>query len=77
MLQTAFIATTSGWVKNNQATVVTTDSVHISAPAMLDMSTGEQWSIDAVSERVGFDTIRIDAELHNSSDQVLMRMNNV
>lgn len=43
MLQTVFIATTSGWVKNLQATVpVTIDSVHISAPAMLDMSTGEQ-----------------------------------
>ena len=78
MLQTAFVATTGGWVKNLQATVpVTMDSVHVSAPAMLDMSTGEQWSIDAVSERVGFGTVRIDAELHNSSNQVLMRMNNV
>ena len=78
MLQTAFVATTGGWVKNLRATVpLTMDSVHISALAMLDMDTCKKWSIDSVSERVGFGTVKIGAELYNSSDQVLIRMNNV
>ena len=78
MLQTAFVATTSGWVRNLRATVpVTMGSVHLSPPAMLDMDTCKKWSIDSVSERVGFGTVKIDAELYNSSDQVLVRMQNV
>ena len=78
MLQTAFVATTGGWVKNLRATVpVTMDSFHISGPALLDMDTDKQWSIDTVSDKVGFGAVRINAEMHNSSDQVLVRMNNV
>ena len=78
MLQTAFVATTGGWVRNLRATVpVAMDSVHISAPAMLDMDTCKNWFIDSVSETVGFGTVKINAELYNSSDQVLIRMNNV
>ena len=78
MLQTAFVATTGGWVKNLRATVpVTMDFVHLSAPAILDMNMCSKWSIDSVSERVGFGTVKINAELYNSSDQVLIRMNNV
>ena len=78
MLQTAFVATTGGWVRNLRATVpVTMDFVHISAPAMLDMDTCKNWFIDSVSEPVGFGTVKIHAELYNSSDQVLIRMNNV
>lgn len=78
MLQTAFVATTGGWVKNLRATVpVTMDSVQISALAMLDMDTCNKWSIDSKSESVGFGTVKISAELYNSSDQVLIRMNNV
>ena len=78
MLQTAFVATTGGWVGQLRATVpVTMDSIHISSPAMMDMDTAQKWSIDSVSERVGFGTVKIDAELHNASDQVLVRMNNV
>ena len=78
MLQTAFVATTGGWIKNLRATVpVTIESVHVSAPAMLDMSTCKKWCIDSVSERVGFGTFKINAELYNSSDQILIRMNNV
>ena len=78
MLQTAFVATTGGWIKNLRATVpVTMDSVHISASAMLDMDTCRNWFIDSKSEKVGFGTVKINAELYNSSDQVLIRMNNV
>lgn len=78
MLQTAFVATTGGWVRNLRATVpVTMDSVHISAPALLGMNTCKNWFIESVSETVGFGTVKINAELYNSSDQVLIRMNNV
>ena len=78
MLQTAFVATTGGWVKDLRATVpVTVDFVHFSAPAMLDMDTNKQWFIDTVSEKVGFGTFKIDAELYNSSNQVLIRMEKV
>ena len=78
MLQTAFVATTSGWVKNLRATVpVTMGTVHFSPPAMLAMDTSKKWSIDSMSERVGFGTVKVDAELYNSSDQVLVRMNDV
>lgn len=78
MLQTAFVATTGGWVKNLRATVpVTMDSVHFSPLAMLDMNTCKKWFIDSVSEIVGFGTVKIAAELYNPSDQVLVRMGNV
>ena len=78
MLQTAFVATTGGWVKNLRATVpVTMGSVHFSPPAILDMDTSNKWSIDSVSERVGFGTVKVDAELYNSSGQVLVRMHDV
>ncbi|KAL1971038.1 hypothetical protein VTN77DRAFT_2872 [Rasamsonia byssochlamydoides] len=78
MLQTAFVATTGGWVRELRATVpVTMDWVHVSAPALLDMDTMKPWSIDTVSERVGFGTVKIDAELYNASGQVLIRMSSV
>ena len=78
MLQTAFVATTGGWVSSLRCTVpVSMQSVHISAPTMLDMDTCKPWSIDAVSEKAGFGTVNIDAELYNQFDQVLVRMKNV
>lgn len=78
MLQTAFVATTGGWVKNLRATVpVTMDSVHFSPLAMLDMNMCKKWFIDSVSERIGFGTVKISAELYNPSGQVLVRMSNV
>lgn len=78
MLQTAFVATTGGWVKNLRATVpVTMDSVHFSPLAMLDMNTCKKWFIDSVSERVGFGTVKIAAELYNPSGQVMVCMSNV
>ena len=78
MLQTAFVATTAGVVRNLRATVpVSLDSVEIAAPAALNMEKTEEWTINAVSESVGFGTVKINAELHNHSDQVLVRMSNV
>ena len=78
MLQTAFVATTRGWVKNLRVTVpVTMGSVYFSPLALLDMDMRKKWSIDSESERVGFGTVKIDAELYNSSDQVLIRMHDV
>ncbi|KAJ5817603.1 Acyl transferase/acyl hydrolase/lysophospholipase [Penicillium robsamsonii] len=75
MLQTAFIATTSGWVSKLRATVpVAMDSVYISPPSALDMNTDKPWCIDTQSESVGFGTVKINAELYNSSGQVLIRM---
>ncbi|RAH64472.1 type I polyketide synthase [Aspergillus aculeatinus CBS 121060] len=75
MLQTAFVATTAGWVSKLRATVpVAMDSVYIAAPSALDMDTDKPWCIDTKSESVGFGTVKIDAELFNSSGQVLVRM---
>ncbi|OJJ99925.1 hypothetical protein ASPACDRAFT_43562 [Aspergillus aculeatus ATCC 16872] len=75
MLQTAFVATTAGWVSKLRATVpVAMDSVYIAAPSALDMDTDRPWCIDTQSESVGFGTVKIDAELFNSSGQVLVRM---
>ncbi|KAJ5807079.1 Acyl transferase/acyl hydrolase/lysophospholipase [Penicillium riverlandense] len=75
MLQTAFIATTSGWVSKLRATVpVAMDSVYIAPPSALDMDTAKPWCIDTESENVGFGTVKINAELFNSSGQVLIRM---
>jgi acyl transferase domain-containing protein len=75
MLQTAFIATTSGWVSKLRATVpVSMESVYIAPPSALDMDTDRPWCIDTKSENVGFGTVKINAELFNSSDQVLIRM---
>lgn len=78
MLQTAFVATTGGWVSSLRCTVpVSIEYVHISAPATLDMDTCKSWSIDAISEKTGFGTVNIDSELYNQSDQVLVRMKDV
>ncbi|PYI29622.1 polyketide synthase [Aspergillus indologenus CBS 114.80] len=75
MLQTAFVATTAGWVSRLRATVpVAMDSVYIAPPSALDMDTDRPWCIDTKSGSVGFGTVKIDAELFNSSGQVLVRM---
>ncbi|KAJ5356106.1 Acyl transferase/acyl hydrolase/lysophospholipase [Penicillium concentricum] len=75
MLQTAFIATTGGWLNKLRATVpVAIDSVYIAPPSALDMDTDRPWYIDTQSENVGFGTVKINAELLNSSGQVLIRM---
>lgn len=78
MLQAAFVATTAGWVRELKATVpVVIDRISVAAPSKLDMDTTKPWSIDSVSERVGFGTVQIDSELHNMQDQVLFRMSGV
>ncbi|KAJ5519098.1 Acyl transferase/acyl hydrolase/lysophospholipase [Penicillium expansum] len=78
MLQTAFVATTSGWVSKLRATVpVAMDSVYIAPPSALDMDIDKPWCIDTQSEKVGFGTVKINAELFNSSGQVLVRMGQV
>ena len=78
MLQAALVATNAGRVRELRATVpVTIDSIQVSGPAMVDMDTVKPWSIDTVSERVGFGTVRIDAELYNLTSQVLIRMSGV
>ncbi|CAI7567668.1 unnamed protein product [Penicillium viridicatum] len=75
MLQTAFVATTSGMVSKLRATVpVAMDSVYIASPSALDMDTDRPWCIETQSENVGFGTVKINAELFNSSGQVLVRM---
>ncbi|KUM56794.1 hypothetical protein ACN42_g10406 [Penicillium freii] len=75
MLQTAFVATTSGVVSKLRATVpVAMDSVYIAPPSALDMDTDRPWCIETQSENVGFGTVKINAELFNSSGQVLVRM---
>ncbi|KAK1145272.1 Type I Iterative Polyketide synthase (PKS) [Aspergillus melleus] len=75
MLQTAFVATTGGWVSKLRATVpVAMDSVYIAPPSTLDMDIDKPWCIDTTSEHVGFGTVRIDAELFNSDGQVLVRV---
>lgn len=75
MLQTAFVATTSGMVSKLRATVpVAMDSVYIAPPSALDMRTDRPWCIDTQSDNVGFGTVKINAELFNSSGQVLIRM---
>ncbi|KAK8030030.1 polyketide synthase [Apiospora rasikravindrae] len=75
MLQTAFVATTGGWVRNLRATVpVKMDSISFSAPGMLDMDLGKQWAIDTKSKQVGFGTVNIEAELYNASGETLIRM---
>ncbi|KAL1869060.1 putative secondary metabolism biosynthetic enzyme [Paecilomyces lecythidis] len=71
MLQAAFVATTAGHVSDLRATVpVAIDSLQISAPSLLDMDLNKSWSIDTISEKVGFGTASIFAELYNSFDQV-------
>ncbi|KAI1206598.1 polyketide synthase [Annulohypoxylon truncatum] len=75
MLQTAFVATTGGWVRELRATVpVKMDKVLFSSPSLLDMDLGKTWAIDARSRRVGFGTVDIDAELYNSSGETLIRL---
>ncbi|KAL3256854.1 hypothetical protein ABHI18_007287 [Aspergillus niger] len=75
MLQTSFIVTTGGWVNKLRATVpVAMNSVYVAPPSAIDMDTSKPWYVDTRSEAVGFGTHRIDAELFNSSDQVLIRM---
>ncbi|KAJ5715138.1 Acyl transferase/acyl hydrolase/lysophospholipase [Penicillium malachiteum] len=67
MLQTAFVATTSGRVSSLRATVpVAMDSVYVAGPSALDMDTNKPWGIDTESERVGFGTVKINAELFSS-----------
>lgn len=78
MLQTAFVATTGGWVRKLRATVpVQMDKVFISAPSVLDMDLGKAWNIDTRSRRVGFGTVNIEAELYNTSGETLVRMEGV
>ncbi|GLA42609.1 putative PKS/NRPS-like protein biosynthetic cluster [Aspergillus niger] len=75
MLQTSFIVTTGGFVNKLRATVpVAMDSVYVAPPSAIDMDISKPWYVDTRSEAVGFGTHRIDAELFNSSDQVLIRM---
>ncbi|OJZ89749.1 hypothetical protein ASPFODRAFT_183092 [Aspergillus luchuensis CBS 106.47] len=75
MLQTSFIVTTGGWVGKLRATVpVAMDSVYVAPPSALDMDTNKPWYVDTKSESVGFGTHRIDAELFNSSGEVLIRL---
>ncbi|PYH68297.1 polyketide synthase [Aspergillus vadensis CBS 113365] len=75
MLQTSFIVTTGGWVNKLRATVpVALDSVYVAPPSALDMDTNKPWYVDTKSEVVGFGTHRIDAELFNSSGEVMIRM---
>ncbi|KAJ5182352.1 Acyl transferase/acyl hydrolase/lysophospholipase [Penicillium cf. viridicatum] len=75
MLQTAFVATTGGVVSKLRATVpVAMDSIYIAPPSALDMHTDRPWCIDTQSDNVGFGTVKINAELFNSSGQVLIRM---
>ncbi|KAI1142338.1 polyketide synthase [Hypoxylon sp. FL0543] len=75
MLQTAFVATTGGWVQNLRATVpIKMDKISFSAPSLLDMDLGEAWAIDTKSRRVGFGTVNIEAELYNASGKTLVRL---
>ncbi|GFN14344.1 polyketide synthase [Aspergillus tubingensis] len=75
MLQTSFIVTTGGWLSKLRATVpVAMDSVYVAPPSALDMDTNKPWYVDTKSEVVGSGTHRIDAELFNSSGEVLIRM---
>lgn len=75
MLQTAFVATTGGWVHKLRATVpVQMDKVFISAPALLDLTRRDAFAIDSRSTSVGFGTVNIEAELYNPSGETLIRM---
>ena len=77
MFQTAFIATSGGWVNQLRAKLpVSVESLYIAPPSAVDLNTVQTWSTDALSERLGFSAVRINAELYNSSGQVLARMNN-
>ncbi|PWY81621.1 polyketide synthase [Aspergillus sclerotioniger CBS 115572] len=77
MFQTAFVATSGGWINQLRAKLpVAMDSLYIAPTSAIDMSTENIWSTDGVSESVGFGAVRINAELYNSSGQVLARMNN-
>nr|UPN67566.1 hypothetical protein [Pestalotiopsis sp.] len=75
MLQTAFVATTGGWVDKLRATVpVKMDKVFISAPGLLDLTRRDAFAIDSRSTSVGFGTVNIEAELYNPSGETLIRM---
>lgn len=77
MLQTAFVATTAGWVRELRATVpVSMERVQISAPALLERS-DNSWFYDTKSKKTGFGTVNIDSELYDSSDRILVRMSEV
>ncbi|KAJ5701471.1 Acyl transferase/acyl hydrolase/lysophospholipase [Penicillium malachiteum] len=78
MLQTALVATASGIVSKMRATVpVAMDSVYIAAPSALDMDTEKPWGIDGDAEKVGFGTFKCNAEIFNSSGQVLVRLSKI
>ncbi|KAJ5100496.1 Acyl transferase/acyl hydrolase/lysophospholipase [Penicillium angulare] len=75
MLQAGLVAITNGQVSKLRATVpVAISSVHIAPPSTLDMDTDKQWYVDTESERVGFGTFNINAELFNPSGEVLVRI---
>jgi acyl transferase domain-containing protein len=77
MLQTAFVATTAGWVRELRATVpVSMERVQISAPALFEKNE-TSYLYDTRSEKTGFGTVNIDAELYDNSDRVLVRMSAV
>jgi acyl transferase domain-containing protein len=78
MLQTAFVATTAGWVRDLRATVpVSMESVRISCSALANFDSNAEWFYDAASTKVGCGTVSIDAELYNTSDEVLIHMEKV
>ena len=73
LLQTAIIASTSGVLKNVRAKVpVVIEHASICTPTTSSLS--QQWIIDAISEPVGFGTIKISAELRDVNGQVCVQL---
>lgn len=76
LLQTAIIASTSGVIKDLRAKVpVIIEHARIQTPAPTSLP--GSWNINAVSEPVGFETIKISAELYDARNQVCVQLKQV
>ncbi|OTA96139.1 hypothetical protein M434DRAFT_28226 [Hypoxylon sp. CO27-5] len=75
MLQTAFVATTGGWIRKLRALVpVKIDKISFSAPSLVDMDLKKTWAIDGKARLVGFGTVSLEAELYNNSGDTLVHL---
>lgn len=78
MLQTAFVATTGGRVRDLRATVpVSIGYAYVMSPVNPTASAASHYIVDAESCSVGFGTVNIDAELRTSSGDLLVAMGDV
>ena len=73
MFQTAFVASTAGLPKELLTRIpVSISEIQISSLKGVEKS--DRWTIGARTETVGFGTVRIDSDLRNSDDQVLVHI---